>query len=123
MYPSEEIDKWYSKVGSKPPSGKLYNRVINESRKFKKGARDYDETERKNIKKQRTDVDEILLSELRAVSIDDNEKLETLWTKTFNIRDRGTSIDEYFDRFPHLKAPFGAKLVSKYCDIETLSSF
>ena len=48
------------------------------------------------------------------VSIDDEEKLKNLWAKTFDIRDRGTSIGEYFERFPHLKAPFGEKLVSKY---------
>ena len=82
--------------------------------KIQKGAREYDEAERKKTKKQKTDVDEILLSELLVVSIDDEEKLKNLWTKTFDIRDRGTSIGECFERFPHLKAPFGAKLVSKY---------
>ena len=71
LYVTEEIEKWYSKGGSKPTPGKLYNRVINESRKFKKVAREYDEAERKKTKKQKTDLDEILLSELLVVSIDD----------------------------------------------------
>jgi len=55
------------------------------------------------------DCQEALLK-LRAIQPDD-PNIENLWKETFKARNRGTSINAYYEEYPILKTSFGAILV------------